>query len=492
MAPPNRRLQENPTLAEAGRTLADTDIVVVVTDPDGDPVDVRVPVGDLPGGGGGASDAADVTFTPAGTISSTDVQAALEELDNDVVGAQDDASTAISGLAAHLADTSDAHDASAVSFVPGSGIAATTVQEAVEEAKNDATAYADSAISTHAAATDPHGDRAYAAGLVDDLSGVTNAATARTNLGVGTAATLASDTDGTLAANSDTAVATQKATKTYADTKLSTSTAAATYQPLDADLTTLATPGSAGQVPVSNGSAIAWGAAGGTTIPHTAQTADYTLALADAGTVVEMNKATAVTVTIPLNATVAFPVDTCISIQQMGAGTVTVAATGGVTIVGGSVFTVAQYGMIVLRKRATDEWVVAANAGSAVQVGELGYAAITADVTQVGAGNALVTGMSSTVTTTSRPVMVGMSAQIKHGTSGSTITLTLEEDGTTILSAEFTAAAANQSVPVERSIRRFPTAGSHTYRCRVTTTGTGTGTVMASSTSPAWVNVIQV
>lgn len=230
MAPPNRRLQENPTLAEAGRTLADTDIVVVVTDPDGDPVDVRVPVGDLPGGGGGASDAADVTFTPAGTISSTDVQAALEELDNDVVGAQDDASTAISGLAAHLADTSDAHDASAVSFVPGSGIAATTVQEAVEEAKNDATAYADSAISTHAAATDPHGDRAYAAGLVDDLSGVTNAATARTNLGVGTAATLASDTDGTLAANSDTAVATQKATKTYADTKLSTSTAAATYQ----------------------------------------------------------------------------------------------------------------------------------------------------------------------------------------------------------------------------------------------------------------------
>lgn len=266
----------------------------------------------------------------------------------------------------------------------------------------------------------------------------------------------------------------------------------ATYQPLDADLTTLATPGSAGQVPVSNGSAIAWGAAGGTTIPHTAQTADYTLALADAGTVVEMNKATAVTVTIPLNATVAFPVDTTISIQQMGAGTVTVAATGGVTIDGGSVFTVAQYGVIVLRKRATDEWVVAANAGSAIQVGELGYAAITADVTQVGAGNALVTGMSSTVTTTSRPVMVTMSTQIKHGTSGSTIALTLEEDGTQILSAEFTAAAANQSVPVERSIRRFPTAGSHTYRCRVTTTGTGTGTVMASPTSPAWVNVIQV
>lgn len=47
------------------------------------------------------------------------------------------------------------------------------------------------AVSNHAAATDPHGDRAYAAALVDDLSGVTDASTARTNLGLGTAATQA-------------------------------------------------------------------------------------------------------------------------------------------------------------------------------------------------------------------------------------------------------------------------------------------------------------
>lgn len=48
----------------------------------------------------------------------------------------------------------------------------------------DAAGAASSEVSTHAAAPDPHGDRAYAAGLVDDLSGVTNAATARTNLGL--------------------------------------------------------------------------------------------------------------------------------------------------------------------------------------------------------------------------------------------------------------------------------------------------------------------
>lgn len=46
---------------------------------------------------------------------------------------------------------------------------------------------------------------------------------AHTVTGLGTAAELASDTDGTLAANSDVKIATQKATKTYADTKLASS-----------------------------------------------------------------------------------------------------------------------------------------------------------------------------------------------------------------------------------------------------------------------------
>jgi hypothetical protein len=54
----------------------------------------------------------------------TDVQAVLEELDN--------------GIADHLADTSAAHAASAISFTPEGSIAATDVQAAIQEVRDEA------------------------------------------------------------------------------------------------------------------------------------------------------------------------------------------------------------------------------------------------------------------------------------------------------------------------------------------------------------------
>lgn len=53
--------------------------------------------------------------------------------------------------------------------------------------------------------------------ISNNLSELTNPATARTNLGLGTAAVLASDTDTTLATNSDLRIPTQKAVKAYVD-----------------------------------------------------------------------------------------------------------------------------------------------------------------------------------------------------------------------------------------------------------------------------------
>lgn len=96
---------------------------------------------------------------------------------------------------------------------------------------------------------------------------------------------------------------------------------------------------------------------------HNEQAAAYTLALTDEGNVVEMNSATAVTVTVPTNATVAFPVGAVVTVRMLGAGAVTVAAAAGVTIrsAGGALRIATQYGEATLTKRAADEWVLAGN-----------------------------------------------------------------------------------------------------------------------------------
>lgn len=88
------------------------------------------------------------------------------------------------------------------------------------------------------------------------------------------------------------------------------------------------------------------------------QTDNYELVLSDASKVVEMNKATAVTLTVPSNATTAFPIGTTIEIYAMGAGTVTVDDDGGACVIRNQGDLAAQYATASLRKRDTDEWVL--------------------------------------------------------------------------------------------------------------------------------------
>lgn len=89
------------------------------------------------------------------------------------------------------------------------------------------------------------------------------------------------------------------------------------------------------------------------------KTASYTLAAADAGTVVEMNVASANNLTVPPNATVAFPVGTIIEVCQIGAGATTIVAGAGVTVrTASSLVLRAQWSSAALRKRATNEWVL--------------------------------------------------------------------------------------------------------------------------------------
>lgn len=95
-------------------------------------------------------------------------------------------------------------------------------------------------------------------------------------------------------------------------------------------------------------------------VEQNTRTASYTLVLADSGKVVEMNVASANTLTVPPNSSVAFPIGTLIGIDQIGAGQTTITPGSGVTIRSSSsmVKLKGQYSSVSLRKRATDEWVL--------------------------------------------------------------------------------------------------------------------------------------
>jgi hypothetical protein len=83
----------------------------------------------------------------------------------------------------------------------------------------------------------------------------------------------------------------------------------------------------------------------------------YTLVLTDAGKRVLRVDGSANTTTVPLNSSVAFPVDTVVYVQQYGAGASSIVAAGGVTILTATGLAIGgQYRMVALIKEATDTW----------------------------------------------------------------------------------------------------------------------------------------
>ena len=137
------------------------------------------------------------------------------------------------------------------------------------------------------------------------------------------------------------------AVQTQIDTKLATATAASTY---------LTTSTAASTYLASSTAATTYAPLN---LVTSAQTASYTLVLADASKLVEVSNASANNLTVPLNSSVAFPVGTQINILQTGAGQTTVVATGGVTINATPGLKLrAQWSSATLIKRATDTWVL--------------------------------------------------------------------------------------------------------------------------------------
>jgi hypothetical protein len=75
-----------------------------------------------------AHDASAISNVPAGNLTATDVQSALDELQSDI-----DTRATGTELSDHIGDPTDAHAASAITNTPAGNIAATTVQAAIDE-----------------------------------------------------------------------------------------------------------------------------------------------------------------------------------------------------------------------------------------------------------------------------------------------------------------------------------------------------------------------
>lgn len=97
-----------------------------------------------------------------------------------------------------------------------------------------------------------------------------------------------------------------------------------------------------------------------TTVATNARTASYTLVLTDQSKVIEINNASANTLTIPTNASVPFPIGTYILFIQTGAGQTTITPFDGTVTVNSTpgLKTRTQWSSATIIKRGTNSWVV--------------------------------------------------------------------------------------------------------------------------------------
>jgi hypothetical protein len=97
------------------------------------------------------------------------------------------------------------------------------------------------------------------------------------------------------------------------------------------------------------------------TIPLNGQTGTaYTLVAGDAGDLVTLTNAAAITLTVPTNATVPFAIGTQITLTQGGAGKVTIAGAVGVTVnaADGFLSLRTQWSSATIIKTATNSWIL--------------------------------------------------------------------------------------------------------------------------------------
>lgn len=105
-------------------------------------------------------------------------------------------------------------------------------------------------------------------------------------------------------------------------------------------------------------------AVGFRTVPRNSQSADYTIVAADSGKSIDhpASDANARTFTIPANASVAFPVGTCISFTNLTSQNVSIAITSDTMYLAGTgttgTRTLAQYGVATAQKLTSTVWLI--------------------------------------------------------------------------------------------------------------------------------------
>lgn len=182
----------------------------------------------------------------------------------------------------------------------------------------------------------------------NNLSDLASASTARTNLGLGTAATAATGTSG---ATLGLLNGNLTFSGTLSTTALVSMSAGATLSG-NVDYRLTATP------TTLNSDSIGFRGA-----PINTQDATYTLVMLDSGKTILHTSASTHTWTIPPNSSVAYPTGTVIVVANIGSGAVTIARGSGVALrIGGSSTdsnkTLVQHGIASLLKLDTNSWYI--------------------------------------------------------------------------------------------------------------------------------------
>lgn len=163
-----------------------------------------------------------------------------------------------------------------------------------------------------------------------------------------------------------------------------------------------------------------------------AETASFTFALADVGKITTISNASAVTATIPPNASVAFTVGTILILIQIGAGACTWTEGAGVTInlrSGLSAVTNGQYSVSYARKTATNTWEVYGDlvTDNPLQTWDFAISAVGQDLTT---GTAKRTWQPSQAIT-----LTDIKASVATAPVGASIIIDVNDGGTSIMTS---------------------------------------------------------